>query len=492
MLGPVGWRKLQSWRATKRTEAALATTTRPSQRTTSLLQLPRPLLLPSNALLSAIVTVLIAYNVDALVRALLGRDLQDADVFLVSGTGTRASVAEVRSRVASMTWSELGWRNSWGEEGLEVLLRRLTSYEGRRLHLLVGTAPLLECRFCSTASDLALFSLANRLVQYSTHLFLFGLLTLRCDSLEMIDEVCRSLGLMQSRHVPSSPIAASSPTAADGASSSAQPVRLHRAHWRQTAMYMLGAMLLVECAILFDWLDLSFGHGEGGRSRWNHWHANLHLARHLIFLVLSLAIYLRPTLPRTPSLVAAAMLLGQIRANLEETMTQVQTTRLSNDVVWSDVGLRTMTGQWWDKVVGSERNTPLPPPPSSSSGGSTTADVMGMMQARARATAAKIWAEVERNWARWAPRMVNVASKDHAAQRDSTSSKAEGVSGVSGREGVGSDAETVKQQKQPSDINGALQESQSANQGVRAQDQLSNVKQGQVRTGEASIQSSGP
>ncbi|PWN87573.1 hypothetical protein FA10DRAFT_304332 [Acaromyces ingoldii] len=464
VLGPVGWRKLQSWRATKRAEAAAAAATsssRPASRR-PFFQLPRPLFLPSNLLLSAVVIGLVVYHLRVLVRTALGQDLQDGDVFLVSGTGTRASVAEVRSRVASMSWSELGWRSAWGEDGLEMLLRRLTSYEGRRLHLLVGTAPLLECAFCTTASDLALYSLAGRLVQYSAHLLLFGLLTLRCDSLEVVDEVFRTLGLLRS------PSSASTPNGA--------PVRPHRAPWRGTATYVLVAMLLVECAILFDLFDLSFGYGAGGRSRWNHasWHANVHLARHIVLLLLSLSIYLRPTLPRPPALVEAAVLLGRLRTNLEETMTQVQTHRLSNEVVWSDAGLRQAAGRWWDHVE---------QPPSEEEqqldGGAGVVDI-GALQGRARETAAKVWAEVERNWARWGPKTVLLdRSQDQPVSQSQNT-------GSSGGGGSSSSGNADQQQQQPPSV-GPLQDSRATNVGgPGARDSE------EQQTGKPAVHSSGP
>jgi len=57
--------------------------------------------------------------------------LSRSDLFLLTKASVTTSVANIRAKVASMSFEELGWRKEWGEEGLETLIRRLSSFEGR-------------------------------------------------------------------------------------------------------------------------------------------------------------------------------------------------------------------------------------------------------------------------------------------------------------------------------------------------------------------------
>lgn len=168
------------------------------------------------------------------------------------------------------------------------------------------------------------------------------------------------------------------------------------------------------------------------------------------------------------------MLLGRLRTNLEETMTQVQTHRLSNEVVWSDAGLRQAAGHWWDHVE--------PPPPLEQQqldSGTGTVDV-GALQGRARETAAKVWAEVERNWARWGPKTVLVDrdQSQPASQNHNTGSSSGGGSSGSGNA-------DGQQKQQPTA--GPLQDSRATNVGGPGA-----IDSEEQQTGKPAVHSSGP
>lgn len=94
-----------------------------------LFSFPSPLLRPSNLFLTLVFVTLLHHHLSYLFHP--DKLLTRSDLFLLTKTSVTASVASVRSRVASMSFEELGWRQDWGEEGIETLLRRLSSFEGR-------------------------------------------------------------------------------------------------------------------------------------------------------------------------------------------------------------------------------------------------------------------------------------------------------------------------------------------------------------------------
>lgn len=123
ILGPIGWRKFAAWRQNKARTLNSPTARRP------FFSLPRPLILPSNLLLTAAFITLVYLHASPLL--LSSKVLSRSDLFLITRTSVDASASSIRSRVASMSFGELGWDREWGEEGLETLLRRLSSFDGR-------------------------------------------------------------------------------------------------------------------------------------------------------------------------------------------------------------------------------------------------------------------------------------------------------------------------------------------------------------------------
>jgi hypothetical protein len=202
--------------------------------------------------------------------------LARSDLFLLTDTSVTTSGAAIRSKIASMSFEELGWRSEWGEEGLETLLRRLSSFEGRvsteekihawnliltslpeeilstqELHLMIGTTPFLSCNFCSSAKDYMIYSIGDQLWQFSTSLVLFGLLTARFDSLQIFDEVVFSTLQLLTRK--------------DMRPATTTPLRPHGYIYRTPLLYLLGLFVLAQTAVYLGFVDISFSQG-----RWDH------------------------------------------------------------------------------------------------------------------------------------------------------------------------------------------------------------------------------
>jgi hypothetical protein len=124
LLGPIAWRKYASWRQEKARQPPPGNAVKRSW-----IAFPSPILLPSNLILTATFLSLVFIHLSYLFHP--SKVLSRSDLFLLTNANVVTSVANVRSKVASMTFEELGWRQEWGEEGLETLLRRLSSFEGR-------------------------------------------------------------------------------------------------------------------------------------------------------------------------------------------------------------------------------------------------------------------------------------------------------------------------------------------------------------------------
>jgi hypothetical protein len=187
--------------------------------------------------------------------------LSRSDLFLLTKTSVSAPIVQIRSRIASMSFEELGWKREWGDEGLETLLRRLGSFEGRKLHLMIGTSPFLSCLHCTVPKDYILFSISEILWHISTNLLLFGVLTARFDSLEAFDEGIFSLiematgRNMRYNSAPSSQMAGSN----------VMLVRADGYSYRVPLLYLLGIFGIAQAAVYQSIIDISFGEG-----RWDH------------------------------------------------------------------------------------------------------------------------------------------------------------------------------------------------------------------------------
>ena len=162
---------------------------------------------------------------------------------------------------------------------LQALIARLSSYEGRRMYLLLGPAPLLDCTFCKTATDYFWYAVPFLLGAYAWRILAIGLLTTHPD--DSVAVAIRQAGSLF--RVPSSsyPQTHGPPTG-----------RRHeadRSGWRTPSLAVLLGLLVAELLVMFE-----FGQVTAGSSRLNHWHTNLYILRQIVFLILVSVVYLSP------------------------------------------------------------------------------------------------------------------------------------------------------------------------------------------------------
>ena len=225
----------------------------------------------------------------------------------------------------------------------------------QKLHLMIGTSPFLSCHFCTTPRDYQLFSIGHHLFQFAASLILFGLLTVRFDSLEVFDEVVYSLLEMT--------LGRDMRLAAVQANQEAGQLRADGHVYRVPFLYLLSSFLLAQAAVYLNLIDASFGHG-----RWDHvsacregmpsvgltllrrgqWHANFSIAFHVTLLISSTWIYFAQRIPEKPVMLEIVSLIKQSRSHASQTLSHVQAMHLTNQVIWSDVGLRHRAAEWFD------------------------------------------------------------------------------------------------------------------------------------------------
>ena len=129
ILGPIAWSKYALWRFEKARASHEEGGAGGVGGEHSFLSVPSPLFYPSNLLLSIALLALVYLHLSVLFNP--RKVLERSDIFLITDTKVHSPLVYIRSRVASMSFRELGWRQDWGEEGIEMVLRRLGSFEGR-------------------------------------------------------------------------------------------------------------------------------------------------------------------------------------------------------------------------------------------------------------------------------------------------------------------------------------------------------------------------
>ncbi|CAD6943638.1 unnamed protein product [Tilletia caries] len=275
--------------------------------------------LPAELLLLALTAALVAYHAWALVDIVFfPATNRVTDVFLASDTPVNAASILLRERVAkyaSGLFERLTDTYVPAGAAVEELFRRLTSYEGRKIYLIVGEEPLLYCVFCVKPNDYKLYTLPLRLAAYGAHFVFFGILTLGDPTLSLINTTLPHFG---------GPSASSAAAAAAEAQKQGQQLALVPAYYQPS------------------------------RAAWRRsWHVNILLARHVLFLLMSIIIYFVPTAPEQVSVQTSAgsapsALQGAIHAlnstttTLQFTLAHLQALTLSTDVVANDSGLRAL------------------------------------------------------------------------------------------------------------------------------------------------------
>ncbi|PWZ03724.1 hypothetical protein BCV70DRAFT_143012, partial [Testicularia cyperi] len=181
----------------------------------------------------------------------------------------------------------IGYHTEQRQLELQALIARLSSYEGRRMYLLLGPRPLTDCTFCKSGIDYFWYALPFLWQAYAWRILAIGLLTAHPD-----DSIAIAIRQLSSFLRIGSRASGRRPTQNDTGS---RRYEADRSGWRSTAVTCLGALMVVEMLIMWE-----FGQVSAQDKRLNHWHCNLHLLRQLVFFSLVVVIYLWPS-PRTLS-----------------------------------------------------------------------------------------------------------------------------------------------------------------------------------------------
>ncbi|CDR99629.1 uncharacterized protein SPSC_05013 [Sporisorium scitamineum] len=227
---------------------------------------------------------------------------------------------------------------------LQALISRLSSYEGRRMYLLLGSRPLLDCTFCKTTHDHFWYAVPFLFGTYAWRILALGLLTTHPDdSVAVAIRQAASLLIFprrSSRQVPES-------------NASARAYEADRSSWRTSSLTVLLAMLAVELLIMFE-----FGHVTAESSRLNHWHTNLHILRQLVFLALVLLVYFFPA-PRVPNSFEQSIAhLTSTQQSLQDLMHVSELVDVTHSVVLEDAQLlqwKSSNRQTLDIGIGPDR-----------------------------------------------------------------------------------------------------------------------------------------
>lgn len=208
---------------------------------------------------------------------------------------------------------------------LQALIARLSSYEGRRMYLLLGPRPLVDCTFCKTGIDYFWYALPFLLQTFAWRILAVGLLTAHPD--DSIAVAVRQLGTAMG--------------AKRGSDGNARVYEADRSGWRSTAVACLCVQMLMEALIMWE-----FGQVTAGSSRLNHWHCNLHILRQLVFLSLVLVIYFWP-LPRTLSTFEQSIHhLDSTQSSIQSLLHIAEMIDLSRTLVLQDDHLLEISRQW--------------------------------------------------------------------------------------------------------------------------------------------------
>ncbi|KIS68069.1 uncharacterized protein UMAG_03652 [Mycosarcoma maydis] len=215
---------------------------------------------------------------------------------------------------------------------LQALIARLSSYEGRRIYLVLGPRPLLDCSFCKTTNDHFWYALAFVLASYAWRIVALGLLTTHPDDsvAVAIRQACSLLTLgRRSSSLPWRSSARGRSTEAD------------RSTWRVSSLLVLLSLLAVELLVM-----LEFGQVSSEMSRWNHWHTNLDILRQLVFGALVCVIYLFPTRRVGDDFEQSVLHLDSTHQNLQNLLHISQLLQVARTVVLQDEQLLDTASQW--------------------------------------------------------------------------------------------------------------------------------------------------
>ncbi|PWN48615.1 hypothetical protein IE53DRAFT_300349, partial [Violaceomyces palustris] len=257
-----------------------------------------------------------------------------SDLFLNLGKPINISTGLLKGLLTTASsLSALGWAGT--ESELQILLGKLSSYEGRKLYLLLGSEALVGCTFCSDPRDYFYYALASLLLRYSGMMLVLGYVTTGpTDSIALgVNRLARLARFLSPTTSAVAEKAARSPF-------STEP---DRSAWRNISVATLTAMLLAEGLIMSELGEVVVGQG-----RWNHWHANLHLVRHTAFSILCLLVYLLPSYPRPRAFHRAVLKLREMNSEMDKMSAHLDAASIHREIVWGDSGLRRKVSEWWE------------------------------------------------------------------------------------------------------------------------------------------------
>lgn len=285
------------------------------------------------------------------------------DVFRHASLNIGASTTQLRSRLASFTPEQLGLAGITLEDGtsdsegsiesdvIERLLRRLSSMGGRQLYLLLGPVPLVECTYCTHASDMQLYLLPSLLLIYTSHAVLIGIMTVSSSVMNTMDAMLSPL--WPTKVVPSDETGAAHPRAQTSSKG-----RANSAGWRWPLFAIICVMMAAEASLLLELVGWKWSSDPD--SLWNHPYHNLFLLRHAVLPVLACLAYFYPSSPSQATddvseaqreIVQATsqlgMLLSEVGDSVGRTSSNVSLLHLGRQAVWTDTGLREAMTKWY-------------------------------------------------------------------------------------------------------------------------------------------------
>ncbi|CBQ68265.1 conserved hypothetical protein [Sporisorium reilianum SRZ2] len=304
------------------------------------------------------------------------------DLFLAYGAPITIPTTTLRDLINhAPSLLPVGLLTSSKQAELQALISRLSSYEGRRMYLLLGARPLLDCTFCKTTNDYFWYALPFLFGTYAWRILALGLLTTHPDdSVAVAIRQAASLLRIPRRD-----------------SMHARAYEADRSGWRTSSLTALLVLLAVELLIMFE-----FGHVTADSSRLNHWHANLHILRQLVFLTLVLLVYLFPA-PRVASSFEQSMAhLTSTQQSLQDLMHVSELVDVTHGVILEDDELLQLTKQWKSSNHGQKLDVGIGPHradeiirTAKSHGGQAASDAIGQARAGIRTVTRQWWQRTE-------------------------------------------------------------------------------------------------
>ncbi|PWN44048.1 hypothetical protein IE81DRAFT_345991 [Ceraceosorus guamensis] len=223
----------------------------------------------------------------------------------------------IRANTMGRSLSELRW--PYGEAALDAMYGKLGQYESRRLYLRIGAAPLMECRYCTSAREYTGYAMIQTLFFHISRLLVLGLVTCSSTTLQSLDAVLLRLA---------------------GSELVLKEVGKDRSMWRKVGIWTIASAVAFESAVMNDYV----GEIQKNQGWLNHIHTNLFIARNLLVIALFGLIFLQPSALHPAPITKVQLSMRSIATSLESTLLLTQAQHIGTDVLWRDPGLREIVG----------------------------------------------------------------------------------------------------------------------------------------------------